>query len=257
MSDLVSIIMPCYNTATYVKDAIDSVINQTYSNWELIIVDDHSSDSSVDIINEFHDNRIVLLINERNQGAAFCRNRALHYAKGRWIAFLDSDDKWVDIKLEKQIEFMEMNNYSLSYTNYSLIDQSGNKLGIFVTGPKKINSVLMHLYCWPGCLTVMFDRNHLNLPIIPLIEKNNDYAMWLRLSNDAVCYLLDMNLALYRKGRANSISNHNRLTLIKWHYLLFRRCESYGIIRSLVSTVLNMVFGLIKKILFEKKEVFE
>ena len=255
MNDLVSIIMPCYNTATYVKETIESVIKQTYSNWELVIVDDHSSDSTVDIINEFHDNRIVLLINEKNQGAAFCRNRALNYAKGRWIAFLDSDDKWVDTKLEKQIAFMEKNNYYFSYTNYSVIDHAGNRRGTIVTGPKKINRFLMHLYCWPGCLTVMFDRNHLNLPIIPLIEKNNDYAMWLRLSKDAVCYLLDMNLALYRKGRANSISNHNSISLIKWHYLLFKQCEGYGTVRSLFSTMLNLVFGLIKKILYENNEV--
>ena len=119
MNELVSIIMPSYNTADYISESIKSIQKQVYSNWELIIVDDCSTDNTDDIVRPFLvDSRIRYLKNERNSGAAVSRNRALREAKGRWIAFLDSDDLWAPEKLEKQIEFMEKNGYSFSYTNY-------------------------------------------------------------------------------------------------------------------------------------------
>ena len=152
MAGLVSIIMPSYNTAPYIAKSIQSVIDQTYKDWELIIVDDCSKDNTDEVIKPYlNDARIKYLENDRNSGAAVSRNRALREAKGRWIAFLDSDDLWMPKKLEKQIAFMEKNGYHFSYTNYSEIDMKGDKTGVIVTGPKRITEAGMFNYCWPGC----------------------------------------------------------------------------------------------------------
>lgn len=177
---LVSIIMPSYNTASYIKETIQSVLNQTYQNWELIIVDDCSADNTDEVLGTIKDPRIRYFKNDKNSGAAVSRNKALREARGQWIAFLDSDDLWMPEKLEKQIHFMEKNDYSFSYTNYEEIDVEGKKTGIRVTGPKKITKTGMFNYCWPGCLTVMFDANKVGLLQIKDIKKNNDYAMWLK-----------------------------------------------------------------------------
>ena len=149
--ELVSIIMPSYNTGKFIGETINSVIDQTYINWELIIVDDCSSDNTDEIIKNIKDSRIVYLKNEKNMGAAVSRNRALREAKGKWIAFLDSDDLWKENKLEKQIKFMKDNNYYFSYTNYIEIDENGNQNGKKITGPKRITKTGMFNYCWPEC----------------------------------------------------------------------------------------------------------
>ena len=192
MEDLVSIIMPSYNTESFLGETIESVLAQTYSNWELIIVDDCSTDNTDAVIATYlHDHRIRYFKNEINSGAANSRNRALREAKGRWIAFLDSDDLWTSDKLKKQTDFMYKNNYSFSYTNYIEIDEKSIPNGRTVTGPRHITKVGMYCYCWPGCLTVMYDRFEIGLIQIAEIRKNNDYAMWLKVINSADCYLLE------------------------------------------------------------------
>ena len=254
MNDLVSIIMPSYNTATYIKETIESVLAQYYQNWELLIVDDCSSDNTDEIINLFHDPRIRYFKNDKNSGAAVSRNRALREAKGRFIAFLDSDDLWMPQKLEKQISFMEKNGYAFSYTNYEEIDINGNRMGMNVTGPKKITKTGMFHYCWPGCLTVMYDANHIGLIQIEDIKKNNDYAMWLKVCKKADCYLLDECLAQYRKGRIGSVSTHSIRTMIGWHYKLYREAENEGRASSCINTVRNLIFGFYKKIRYVRRE---
>lgn len=244
---LVSIIMPSYNTAPYIKETIQSVLNQTYKDWELLIVDDCSTDNTDEVLSEIHDSRIHIFKNECNSGAAVSRNRALREAKGQWIAYLDSDDLWMPEKLEKQIKFMESHGYTFSYTNYEEIDADGKRTGVRVTGPKRITKTGMFNYCWPGCLTVMFDASKIGLIQIKDIKKNNDYAMWLKICRKADCYLLDECLGQYRKGRTGSISTQSIMTLIGWHYKLFHEAENIGVIQSLVNTGKNMVFGLYKK----------
>ena len=180
MCDLVSIIMPSYNTGRFIKEAIESVLAQTYTNWELLIVDDCSSDNTDVIVKQFlNDERIHYLKNEVNSGAAISRNRALREAKGKWIAFLDSDDLWVPEKLEQQIVFMQEKDYHFSYTNYIERDEAPSPNGKCVTGPKRIGKLGMYNYCWMGCLTVMYDAEEVGLIQIADIKKNNDYAIWL------------------------------------------------------------------------------
>ena len=247
MNDLVSIIMPSYNTAQYITETIQSVINQTYQNWELIIVDDCSTDDTDIVVGRIKDPRIKYIKNEKNSGAAISRNRALRTANGRWVAFLDSDDLWKPEKLERQIRFMLKKKCYFSYTNYEEIDSDGNRMNVIVTGPKVITKTEMFNYCWPGCLTVMYDRKKIGLIQIEDIKKNNDYAMWLKVCRKADCYLLDEILGPYRKGRVGSVSTHSIRTMIVWHYKLYREAEDMGILSSLFNTGRNLVFGFYKK----------
>ena len=249
MNDLVSIIMPSYNTAKFISETIDSVLAQTYTNWELIIVDDCSKDDTDAAVAKYQDQRIRYLKNEKNSGAAVSRNRALREAKGRWIAFLDSDDLWMPDKLEKQIRFMEEKNYAYSYTNYVEIGEDSKPLGVRVTGPKRITKAGMYAYCWPGCLTVMYDASVVGLVQIADIKKNNDYAMWLKVICKAECHLLDEVLGAYRK-RTGSISRHSYAKLIRWHYKLFGEAEGMGVVRSTFHTAVNLICGLYKKLAF-------
>ena len=252
MNDLVSIVMPSYNTGKFIKETIESVLAQSYTKWELIIVDDCSTDNTDEIVSQYlKDERIHYIKNDINSGAAVSRNRALREAKGRWVAFLDSDDLWEMEKLEKQITFMQDNGYHFSYTNYIEIDEKSIPNGKCVTGPQSINKHGMYNYCWMGCLTVMYDVETVGLIQIADIKKNNDYAMWLKVCRKADCYLLDETLARYRK-RSGSISNHGYMKLIKWHYKLYREAENKKAISAFVLTVRNLLFGLVKKIKYVK-----
>ena len=257
MYGLVSIIMPSYNTGKFIAESIASVVAQTYTDWELIIVDDNSTDNTDEVVSSIMSSRtssattdstkIHYLKNEKNSGAAVSRNRALREARGKWIAFLDSDDLWAPDKLEKQIAFMEKNGYAFSYTRYGEMDEDGNKTGVVVGGPAHISKTGMYNYCWPGCLTVMYNREVVGDIQIADIRKNNDYAMWLKIVRKADCYLLAENLATYRK-RTGSISSHSYLSLIQWHYKLYREAEGLNPVVSLWITGRNLFFGVWKKI---------
>ena len=285
MSGLVSIIMPSYNTGKFIAESIASVAAQTYTDWELIIVDDASNDNTDEVVQRViqgeqksvchpersisvvegsnSEERIRYLKNDRNRGAAYSRNRALREAKGKWIAFLDSDDIWTPDKLEKQIAFMTKNGYAFSYTRYEEIDENGKSTGTIVGGPKRITKTGMYNYCWPGCLTVMYDREVVGDIQIAEIQKNNDYAMWLKICRKADCFLLDENLARYRKrggsithachperseAKSKDLSRH--LSLIKWHYKLYREAEGMNPVVSLFNTGRNLFFGVWKKIMY-------
>ena len=294
MSGLVSIIMPSYNTGKFIAESIASVAAQTYTDWELIIVDDASTDSTDEVVQRViqgeqksvchpertlepqaigevegsnSEERIRYLKNDRNRGAAYSRNRALREAKGKWIAFLDSDDIWAPDKLEKQIAFMTKNGYAFSYTRYEEIDENGKPTGTIVGGPKHITKTGMFNYCWPGCLTVMYDREVVGDIQIAEIQKNNDYAMWLKICRKVDCYLLDENLARYRKrggsithachperseAKSKDLSRH--LSLIKWHYKLYRDAEGMNPVVSLFNTGRNLFFGVWKKIKYVGRE---
>ena len=254
MNDLVSVIMPSYNTAKYISASIRSVMAQTYSNWELILIDDCSADETDAVVQPYLcDPRVRYFKNESNAGAALTRNRALREAKGRWVAFLDSDDLWLPEKLERQLTFMEQNGYAFSYTKYSEIDPDGAPLGVSVSGPRKITKAGMYNYCWPGCLTVMYDASAVGLIQIADIQKNNDYALWLKVCEKAACYLLDDNLALYRRGRAGSVSTHSRLTMIQWHYRMFRTAQEQSFLFAAINTGRNLLFGIAKKQFYRKR----
>ena len=250
---LVSIIMPSWNTERFIAETIQSVLDQTYTNWELIIVDDCSSDNTDEVVASFKDERIKYLHNEKNSGAALTRNKALREAKGEWIAFLDSDDLWMPEKLEHQIDFMNKNGYSLSFTEYEKIDEESKPLNIYVSGPNKVNKRKMYNYDYIGQLTMMYNAKVFGLIQIKDIKKNNDYAMWLQVCQKEDCYLLDECLAKYRRGRVGSVSTHGYATMIKWHYKLWHEAMKMNPISSLFWTGMNLVCGVFKKIHYVKK----
>lgn len=254
-TDLISIIMPSYNCGKYVEETIRSVQAQTYQNWEIIFMDDCSTDDTIARVSALRNEepRIKLFQNKYNSGAAVSRNNALRESKGRWIAFLDSDDLWEPTKLEKQVKFMEENGYTFSYTGYQEINSDSKPTGIFVTGPRHVSKQGMYNFCWPGCLTVMYDAEKIGLLQIADIKKNNDYAMWLRVCKKADCYLLDECLAKYRRGRAGSVSSHGIMTMIGWHYMLWHEAEGKNPVAAMWYTGVNLLFGFYKKMKYVHK----
>ncbi len=234
MIDLVSVIMPSYNSEFFLKESIESVVNQTHSNWEMIIVDDCSKDKSVDIVKEFikKDSRIQLIVNSVNEGAAVSRNKAIKQAKGDYVAFLDSDDLWLETKLSDQLDFMVNNNYSFTYTYYDQIDELNLFLKSVNKMPIKVNYLDTIKHNKIGCLTVIFKKDAFNDYFMPQIRKRQDFGLWLKLLKQSeYAYCLPKTLAKYRI-RENSISR-NKLSLIKFHWELYRNIENHSIVKSI------------------------
>lgn len=253
MSELVSIIMPSYNTGKCIVETIQSVQRQTYRNWELIIVDDCSTDDTDQIVQPLlKDRRIRYLKNERNSGAAVSRNYALREAKGKWIAFLDSDDLWLPQKLELQIRFMQENDYKFTFTDYRIVYPDGEKSPYIYTGPNRVTKHMIWRYCYFSTITVMYDRGYVGLIQSADIKKNNDYAMWLKVIEKTDCFRYPRCLSVYCK-REHSISSGSKWRLIKHHYILFRTACGLNPVLSGICTLQNLVWGIHKKLYYRKK----
>ena len=251
---LVSIITPSWNCANFICESIISIQNQSYSNFEILIQDDCSNDGTKQIVDNLSskDPRIKYECNSINSGAAISRNNALKRAKGRWIAFLDSDDIWEPNKLEKQIKFMEENGYAFSYHEYKEIDEQDNELGVYVSGKEHVGKFDMFACCWPGCLSVMYDASKIGLIQINDIKKNNDTAMWLKVIRKADCYLLKECLGKYRR-RANSITPKPIWQRIWAHYPLFRKAEKMNPVLATFWVIMNVFGNAYKKFRYVKK----
>lgn len=201
MTQLVSIIMPSYNAALFIKDAIDSVLAQSYTNWELLITDDNSKDNSTQIIEEYakKDSRIKLYALNKNVGAAAARNNSLARAQGKYIAFLDSDDLWLPQKLAWQLSYMQEHDCAFSFSDYTLMNEDGVDLNKVIHAPKKIN---YHHYLRNtiiGCLTVMIDKEKVGDFYMPTIPTSQDMATWLSImKKGVVAYGIPKVLAQYR-----------------------------------------------------------
>lgn len=252
MNELVSVIMPSYNTASYISDSIKSVLAQTYSNWELIIVDDCSTDNTDAIVAEFlSDKRIRYYKNPYNSGAAQSRNRALREAKGRYIAFLDSDDLWLPEKLELQLAYMKKNNYAFSYTDYRTC-LNGKWLPYINTAPDCINKRKLYNWCYFSTITVIYDVNVVGLIQIADLKKHNDYAMWFKVIEKTNAYRFPKCLSFYIK-HDNSVSSGSKFNLIKHHYILYRKALHKCKFMSVLLTFNNLLHGFIKKIVYKQK----
>lgn len=243
--------MPSYNTGEYIAASVGSVIAQTYTDWELIIVDDCSTDDTDAVLGPFlADKRIRYIKNKVNSGAAVCRNRALREARGRWIAFLDSDDIWLPQKLDKQIRFMEEGGYAFTFTDYRTC-VGGTWMPYVNTAPDIVNRRKMYDYCYFFTSTVMYEREKIGLIQIADLRKNNDYAMWLEAIEHSDAVRLPECLSYYIK-HDSSISSGSKLRLIKWHYILFRKGLGKGALTSVIFTVNNLVHGVLKKIIYKR-----
>ena len=245
MNKLVSIITPSFNSSRFIEECIDSVLLQTYDNWELLIVDDCSSDNSCEIIRKYDNNRISLIKLEKNVGAAEARNIALRRVKGKYIAFLDSDDLWESQKLEKQISFMETEGIAFSFSTYQPISEDGLKLYSIIHAPKVVtySSYLKNTII--GCLTVVIDREKTGDFEMPNIRSSHDMALWLLIMRRGfTAYGLDENLARYR-----IVSTSN--TTSKWHaakdvWKVYREIEKLSFFYS-SWCFLNYAFNALEK----------
>ena len=213
MNSLVSIITPSYNSEKFIKECIESVIAQTYTNWEMMIVDDCSIDNSRQIITSLAEKnkKIKKIFLDNNVGAAEARNVAIRQAKGKYIAFLDSDDLWNPKKLEKQLSFMNENEIAFSYTTYQFMSEGGEDLSNIISAPEKMtyHSYLKNTII--GCLTVIIDREKSGEFEMPNIRSSHDMALWLLIMKRGFsAYGLDDNLARYR-----IVTTSN--TASKWH----------------------------------------
>lgn len=232
---LVSIITPLFNAEKYIAQTLASVREQSYDNWEHIVVDDASSDASVDVVQEYalQEPRIQLIKLNDNKGAAHCRNHATMLAKGHYIAFLDSDDLWHPDKLEKQISFMIDHNCDVSYTNYIHIDADGKSLGKRIKALPQLSFKKQRRNNYIGNLTGIYKAAKLGKILAPKIRKRQDWAVWLeaiRLSDKAALGLQE-DLAYYRV-REGSISA-NKLGLVKYNFQFYRLYLGYSWVGSL------------------------
>jgi glycosyltransferase involved in cell wall biosynthesis len=252
MGELVSVITPAYNSSRFIADAIASVISQTYPNWEMVIVDDGSEDKTVEAVLAFDDPRIRCISHPVRLGAAEARNTALREAHGRWVAFLDSDDMWEPTKLERQLRFMEDNGYAFSYTPYLEMNADKCPTGRMVFGPKHIGKCGMYAYCWPGCLTVMYDTRLTGIVQTRNLDITDDYAIWLKVVSVTTCHLLNEPLARHRVV-PGSLSDRSYSYKIGWHYRLFRQAEGMGVLTSVLFTAANICFGTIKKLFYIRR----
>lgn len=221
--DLVSIIMPAYNCEKYVVEAIESVINQTYSNFELLVIDDGSKDSTLKIINGFaeKDNRIKALQNEKNSGVSATRNRGISIAEGNWIAFLDSDDIWEVEKLEKQMNHAKDNNADFIFTGASYIDEEGRPYSGIFEVPEKVSYRKLLRHNVITCSSVLVKKKYFENIKMEKDEMHEDYAVWLRILKLGIsAYGVNEPLLIYRISR-NSKSG-NKIKTIKMTYKVFR-----------------------------------
>ena len=245
----ISIITPVYNCEKFIKKTIECVLNQIYKNWEWLLIDDCSSDNSANIILEYalKDERIKYFKLDKNSGAAEARNKALEISKGRFIAYLDSDDLWKKEKLEKQVKFMLDNKIGFSCTDYEKIKEDGTSLNKIIKIPKKVNYNLYLRNTIIQTVGVMIDTKITGKELLkmPNIRRRQDAATWCQLlKNGFDCYEVPENLSYYRVVN-NSLSS-NKLKAVKGTWYLYRNIEKLSIIKSIICFI-GYAFNAVKK----------
>ncbi|MGU9938952.1 glycosyltransferase family 2 protein [Empedobacter brevis] len=243
--ELVSIITPCYNSERFITETYQSIKEQSYSNWEWIIVDDCSTDDSVQTICSFNDERIKLIAQKSNQGAASARNLALSKAKGRYITFIDSDDLWLPKFLETTINYLKNNNESLVYTSYKRVDENLVKLLEDFIAIDKIDYKRILYNCPIPMLTSVYDSSVIGIVEFPKVELREDHAMWIQLLKK-IKYgrAIEESLAIYRI-RENSVSR-NKLNIALRQYDVYRKFLKMNFLQSSYYTFFWALNGLKK-----------
>ena len=230
--DLVSVIMPTYNSSRFVAESIESILHQTYTNIELLITDDGSTDNTPEIIKHYAriDKRVRFFSLSENMGAGYARNKSIQEAKGRYIAFCDSDDSWMPEKLEKQIRFMQQNNLCFCFSSYFVCDDAGRQTGIVIapasvslTDTKRDNRI--------GFLTAMYDTSIHGKFYMPTLRKRQDWAyVLLILKKCQKAFALKEPLAFYRRSKG-SISS-NKISLIKFNAEVYKTIFGYSTLHA-------------------------
>lgn len=252
---MVSIITPVFNNCKYISKNIESVQNQTFKDYEHIIIDDCSTDNTIDVIEKYkkNDKRIKLIRLHENSGAGICRNKGIKSSSMRFIAFLDADDYWSPIKLETQISFMLERNYAFSCSQYYEFDDTSGEIKTLVKCPKEITyNMLLINGGFIGCLTVVYDTKRFGKRYMSEIRKRQDWALWLKMLKeiDGV-YGIQEPLAYYRIG--NSSLSKSKIKLVKHNFMVYREELNMSLIESLYRIILFLVYYFIFKPVTKKK----
>lgn len=245
---LVSIVTPIFNTELYLEDCLNSVLAQTYQNWEMILVDDCSTDTSVEIVERFSekDSRFKLLKNPVNQGSGITRNLGIDFAKGTYLCFLDSDDRWKPTKLQLQIDFMQRNDYSFSFGSYEFIDEKNNQIKrpkIVTEEPVDYQFLLKKTEIFTS--TVMLNLDKIGKFRMPAHRRKQDYGLWLKILKSGVkAYGIKDPIAEYRLRKGSATSN--KLTLITKHIVFLQETQEFSLVKSVYYTGYWAFNGFIK-----------
>jgi teichuronic acid biosynthesis glycosyltransferase TuaG len=248
MKNLVSVITPVFNSEKYITQTFQSLLNQTYSNWEWVLVDDCSSDNSVRIIEEFmqRDGRVILLKNLENLGSGVARNKAIENAKGDFIAFLDSDDIWHPKKLEIQVNLMLERNIAFSHTSYGYINEHGNKIkSTFHVSDHPVNYKHLLKRTEISCLTAIYNCKSIGKFYMSDHRRKQDYALWLAILKTGVeSHPIDMELAFYRQTPNSATSN--KFKLIYKHYLFLRSTQGLNPLATVYYSCFWAINGFVR-----------
>jgi glycosyltransferase involved in cell wall biosynthesis len=254
MNELISIITPTFNSEKYLSTTIASILCQTYTNWELIVVDDCSTDNTSAIVKQFAaiDKRIQLFFLQSNSGTGVARNHALSKTKGKYITFLDSDDLWLPEKLEKQIRFMQQNKQFFTFCFYDCIDEEGIPLNKSVQSPKTLSYRQLFFCNYIGNLTGIYDAAYFGKIAIDKTRKRQDWMLWLTiLKKIKVAKPVPESLAIYRV-RKNSVST-SKTALLKHNYFVYRNFHRLNHAASLVCMIGFLFTQLVIKPLYIKR----
>jgi teichuronic acid biosynthesis glycosyltransferase TuaG len=229
---LVSVIIPTFNSEKYISDTIISVQNQTYQNWEILLVDDGSNDETQTIITSFlTDKRIQFYPLEKNSGTGVARNFALEKANGKYISFLDADDLWKSDKLEKQINFMQTNYLPFTFSFYDCIDEQGKSLNRRIEAPRNLLYLQLFFCNYVGNLTGIYDAEYFGKISISNIRKRQDWMHWLTiLKKIKTAKPVPESLAIYRI-RENSLST-SKMALIQYNFAVYRQFHGFNLVVS-------------------------
>jgi len=253
MSNLVSVITPTFNSEKYIAETIKSVQSQTYTHWEMIVVDDCSSDLTTQIVEKHSqtDPRIILYKNGVNLGAGGSRQKGLNIATGKYIAFLDADDLWHEKKLEKQIHFMKMNNLPFTFCFYQWIDENSHQLNKYISSPNPLTLKQLKYCNHIGNLTGIYDTNFFGKINISTIRKRQDWILWLEiLKKIKIAYPVPEYLAYYRKS--NQSLSANKWSLVKYNYKVYSDFWHYSKILSIFHLMIFLFHQLVLKRRFIK-----
>lgn len=248
MNSLVSIITPSFNSSVYIVETIESVQKQTYTEWEMLITDDGSTDNTVDIISSYasDDRRIKLFQFEKNSGSGPARNKSIQEAKGKYLAFLDSDDIWVHNKLETQVKMMEENNIVFSHSSYGYIDDVGSEIRKpFIVSSYPINYQDLLKRTEISCLTAIYNQEVIGKIYMPKIRHKQDYALWLSILKRGHVSAPQQEVLGYYRQRRGSATN-KKYSLILKHYNFLREQEKLSVYCSLKYSAHWIWNGLLK-----------
>lgn len=253
---MVSIIIPVYNSDLFLDECINSVLNQSFKDWELILIDDFSTDKSREIINSYvlKDIRIKKHFLNKNEGAGIARNIGIKLAEKRFIAFLDADDYWHKEKLEKQINFMLTNDIGFSYTRYFELDKA-DKPSKVILSPKSVNSTSLLFNNYIKTLTAIYDTDKTDKVYMPEYRKRQDWGLWFNILNKTkTAHCLKIPLAYYRTS--NDSLSKNKIKLLKENFNFYKKFLNKNNTISFIMILLFLLVHLPFKF-FGKKQNFE